>query len=78
MSLACSLAFSSSHRFFKAFIVIEDVMISANELLSSTMKNKASKCSLKKRDMMREKEEIELNECFFLKERNRAKSDAQQ
>jgi len=39
-------------------------MISANELLSSTMKNEALKCFLKKRDMMREKEEIELNECF--------------
>ena len=52
------------HRFLKAFIVIEDVMISANESLSSTMKNEALKCSLKKWDMMREKEEIELNECF--------------
>ncbi len=40
-------------------------MISANESLSSTMKNEALKCSLKRRDMMREKEEIELNECFF-------------
>ncbi len=39
-------------------------MISANESLSSIMKNEASKCSLKRRDMMREKEEIELNECF--------------
>ncbi len=39
-------------------------MISANESLSSTMKNEASKRSLKRRDMMREKEEIELNECF--------------
>ncbi len=39
-------------------------MISANESLSSTMKNEASKHSLKKRDMMRKKKEIELNECF--------------
>jgi len=39
-------------------------MISANELLSSTMKNEASKHSLKRRDMMKKKEEIELNECF--------------
>ncbi len=39
-------------------------MISANESLSSTMKNEASKHSLKRRDMMREKEKIELNECF--------------
>ncbi len=52
-------------------------MISANESLSLTMKNETSKRSLKKRDMMREKEEIELNECF-LKERDRAKNDAQQ
>ncbi len=50
-------------------------MISVNELLSSTMKNETSKHSLKRRDMMRKKEEIELNECF-LKERNQAKSDA--
>jgi len=64
ISLACSLAFSSSHRFFKAFIVIEEIMISANESLSSTMKNKASERSLKRRDMMRKKEDIELNECF--------------
>ncbi len=39
-------------------------MISANELLSLTIKNEASKCSLKRRDMMRKKQEIELNECF--------------
>jgi len=52
-------------------------MVSANESLSSTMKNEASKCSLKKRGMMKKKEEVELNECF-LKERNRAKSDARQ
>jgi len=39
-------------------------MISANESLSLTIKNEASKHSLKKRDMMKEKEEIELNECF--------------
>jgi len=39
-------------------------MISANELLSSTMKNEASKRSLKRRDMMKKKEEVELNECF--------------
>jgi len=39
-------------------------MISANELLSSTMKNEASKHSLKRRSMIRKKEEIELNECF--------------
>ncbi len=39
-------------------------MISANELLSLTMKNEASKCSLKRRDMMKKKEKIELNECF--------------
>ncbi len=39
-------------------------MISANESLSSTMKNEASKRSLKKRGMMKKKEEIELNECF--------------
>jgi len=39
-------------------------MISANESLSSTMKNEASKRSLKKRDMMKKKEEVELNECF--------------
>ncbi len=39
-------------------------MISANESLSLTMKNEASKRSLKKRNMMRKKEEIELNECF--------------
>jgi len=39
-------------------------MISANELLSSTMKNEALKRSLKKRDMMRKKEKVELNECF--------------
>jgi len=39
-------------------------MILANESLSSTIKSEASKRSLKKRDMMREKEEIELNECF--------------
>jgi len=39
-------------------------MISANESLSLTMNNEASKCSLKRQDMMREKEEIELNECF--------------
>ncbi len=39
-------------------------MISANESLSSTMKNEASKRSLKKQNMMRKKEEIELNECF--------------
>ncbi len=39
-------------------------MISANESLSLTMKNEASKHSLKRRDMMREKEKIELNECF--------------
>ncbi len=40
-------------------------MISANELLSSTMKNEASKCSLKRRNMMKKKkEEIELNKCF--------------
>jgi len=39
-------------------------MISANESLSSTMKNEASKHSLKRRNMMRKKEEIELNECF--------------
>ncbi len=62
--LACSLAFSSSHRFFKAFIIIEEVMISANELLSLTMKNEALKRSLKKQNMIRKKEEIELNECF--------------
>ncbi len=53
-------------------------MISANESLSSTMKNEASKCSLKRRDMMRKKKEIELNECFFLKERDQAKNNAQQ
>jgi len=39
-------------------------MISANESLSSTMKNEASKRSLKKQNMMKKKEEIELNECF--------------
>jgi len=39
-------------------------MISANESLSSTMKNEASKHSLKRQDMMKKKEEIELNECF--------------
>ncbi len=39
-------------------------MISANESLFSTMKNEASKHSLKRRDMMREKAKIELNECF--------------
>ncbi len=39
-------------------------MISANESLSSTMKNEASKRSLKRRDMMKKKEKIELNECF--------------
>jgi len=39
-------------------------MISANELLSSTMKTEASKCSLKKQDIMKKKEKIELNECF--------------
>ncbi len=39
-------------------------MISANESLSSTMKNEASKRSLKKRNMMKKKEEVELNECF--------------
>jgi len=39
-------------------------MISANESLSSTMKNEALKHSLKRRDMMKKKEEIELNECF--------------
>jgi len=43
-------------------------MISANESLSLTMKNEASKRSLKKRDMMKKKEEIELNECFKRKE----------
>jgi len=39
-------------------------MISANESLSSTMKNEASKRSLKGRGMVREKKEVELNECF--------------
>ncbi len=39
-------------------------MVSANKLLSSTMKNEASKRSLKKRGMMKKKEEVELNECF--------------
>ncbi len=39
-------------------------MISANESLSSTMKNEASKRSLKRRGMMKKEEEVELNECF--------------
>jgi len=39
-------------------------MISANESLSSIMKNEASKHSLKRQDMMKKKEKIELNECF--------------
>jgi len=39
-------------------------MVSANESLSSAMKNEASKRSLKKRDIMKKKEEVELNECF--------------
>ncbi len=39
-------------------------MISANESLFSTMKNKASKHSLKRQNMMKKKEEIELNESF--------------
>ncbi len=43
-------------------------MISANESLSSTMKSEASKRSLKRRGMMREKEEVELNGCFKRKE----------
>ncbi len=39
-------------------------MISMNESLSLTMKNEALKHSLKKRNMMKKKEKIELNKCF--------------
>ncbi len=39
-------------------------MISMNESLSLTMKNEALKHSLKKRNMMKKKKEIELNKCF--------------
>ncbi len=39
-------------------------MVSANESLSSTMKNEASKRSLKGRGMVRKEKEVELNECF--------------
>ncbi len=39
-------------------------MISMNELLFLTMKNKASKLFLKRQNMMKKKEKIELNECF--------------
>ncbi len=39
-------------------------MVSANESLSSAMKNEASKHSLKGRGMVKKEEEVELNECF--------------
>ena len=39
-------------------------MILTNESLSLTMKNEVSKHFLKKQNIMKKKEKIELNECF--------------
>ncbi len=51
-------------------------MVSANESLSSTMKNEASKRSLKRRGMMKKKEEVELNKCFKRKESSEERCSA--
>ncbi len=52
-------------------------MVSADESLSSAMKDGASERSLEGRGMVREEEEVGLNGCF-LKGRDRAEGDARQ